>query len=585
LSAKNCLLWIGFASCLVSCATTHSTKNSDSLPFVKIQSAEERSLYEAIGTDYMIAAQGREAAAAAKSMYEQGGNAIDAAAAASFVISVERPQSTGLGGGGFMLFRHGKTKKVYAIDFRERAPLAATRDMYLDNRGEIVAKMSLDGIHATAVPGMVAGVLQIHRRFGVLSREKIMAPAIDLARKGVVVYPRLYEAIQKRALVLQSYPATKAIFFKSDGTFYAVGERIVQNDLANTLSTISRNGEKVFYRGSVGQAIIKEVKRQKGILTERDLRTYTVKWREPIKGSFKKYQIYSMPPPSSGGIHVVEILNILENKNLNKHGLLSSQAIHFGAAAMQMAFADRAQFLGDPDFVKIPTELLLSKQYALQLSEKIPASRAMPSKDVHAGNTSKPESLETTHFSIMDKSGDMVASTQTINFLFGSGIVADGTGILLNDEMDDFSAKPGVANVFGAIGGEANAIAPGKTPLSSMSPTLVLESDTPVMAIGAPGGTRIITCVVNTILNYLEFNLPLYDSVALIRYHHQWLPERLDIDLPGPGKRTVSELEKMGYTVNLAEDAVSCRIEVVAKEGEQFRGVADPRDLGASFGR
>lgn len=565
---------------LSACATS-GPKN---IPLVVVQSPAERATYEATGSEYMIAAQGKEASAAAKAMFELGGNSIDAAVAASFVISVERPQSTGLGGGGFMLYREGKTGKIFAIDFRERAPAKATRDMFLDEKGEVVPKKSLNGIFSVATPGLVAGLLEIHRRFGKLTREQVMLPAIHLAEGGLTVYPRLAEALAKRAPILMENPAARKIFLKEDGETYKTGELLVQKDLGRTLRNIARHGSMQFYRGEIAAAILRESEKRHGILQLKDFTSYQVKWREPVYGTFRGFQIYSMPPPSSGGLHVVEILNILEKDNLAGWGALSPKSIHHTAAAMQMAFADRAEYPGDPSFVKVPLKALLSKEYAERLHASI-TSRARASQDIKPGVFSKDESPETTHFSIVDKSGNAVVSTQTINYSFGSGIVAAGTGILLNDEMDDFSVKPGVANVFGAIGGDANAIAPFKTPLSSMSPTLVMKDGHIVLALGAPGGTRIISCVSEVILNYLVYGMPLYDAVASLRFHHQWLPDRLDMDLPGPGTEIVKELEAMGYHVQLGDDEVFCRVEAVAVDGSGLRGVADPRDLGASLGR
>lgn len=552
---------------------------------IRVPGAKLTKDYAAEGAEYMIAAQGRAAGLAAKTMFAEGGNAIDAAVAASFVISVERPQSTGLGGGGFMLFREGKSGKVYAVDFRERAPLLATKNMFLDSRGGVIPQKSLNGIASVAVPGLIAGLQEIHQRFGKLPWAKLLEPAIQLAEQGFIVYPDLANALEDRQAVLVKNPAARAIFLKEDGAPFKMGERLVQRDLGKSLRILAeKNPRKIFYQGKIAQAILSNSKELGGLLRGEDFASYKVKWREPLHGSFHGFDLYAMPPPSSGGIHVIEILNILEKDPLRELGFLSVQSIHRTAAAMQLAFADRSRYPGDPDFVKVPVKALISKSYAAELRAKINPSHARASKDIQPGNL-KSESLETTHFSIMDREGNMVSSTQTINYWFGSGIVVPGTGILLNDEMDDFSAKPGAANIYGAMGEEANAIAPGKTPLSSMSPTLVLKHNVPVMAVGAPGGTRIITCVAQTLLNYLDYGLPIFDSVSAIRIHHQWFPDEIDMDAPGPGSAVVEALQHMGYKTKVEENAVPCRVEAVVKEGLIFRGAADPRDLGIAVGK
>lgn len=537
------------------------------------------------GTRAIISTQGVAATDAARQMLERGGSVIDAAVAASFAISVERPHSTGIGGGGFLLFREARTGRSFAVDFRERAPRAAREKMFIDSapgpsRGEVIPKLSLDGALASGVPGLVAGLLEIHRKWGRLPLATVMAPAIRLARQGLVVYPALAQALEDRKSVLSKYPATRAIFLKPDGSPYITGERLIQKDLAQTLERIAREGSRAFYRGRISQAIVAESRRLGGILSERDLREYPVKWRAPVRGSFKGFEILSMPPPSSGGTHVIEVLNILEKDDLKSKGVLSTQSIHLVASALQLAFADRAKYMGDPDFVPVPTSRLLSKDHAARLRAFIDPKKARPSAQI----PSQHESNETTHFSILDAEGNAVSSTQTINGWMGSGVVVPGTGILLNNEMDDFSAKPGAANLFGAVGGSANAIAPGKTPLSSMSPTIVLKDGRPMLVVGAPGGTRIISCVVQSILNYLEFGLPLGEAITIPRFHHQWLPDQLSIDAPGPAPEVQAELTRMGHALKVGPDAVHCRVMAVAREGDSLVGASDPRDAGTAAG-
>lgn len=542
------------------------------------QSTSARAISEAFAKKAMVSTQGRAATAAAQEILKKGGNAIDAAIAASFAISVERPHSTGLGGGGFMLYREASTGKIYAIDFRERAPARASRNMYLDSAGNVIPHASTDGIRAVATPSLIAGLLEIHHRFGSLPLKTLIQPAIDLAENGFEVYPTLAHALQERRDVLAHHPESKKIFLHADGSPYREGEILVQKDLAKTLRILADSGP-----GPINWAIADESKREKGVLELHDLETYQVKWREPVIGDYQGYRIVSMPPPSSGGAHVIEILNILEPYRLKEEGFQSANGIHLIASALQLAFADRAEYMGDPDFVKVPLARLTSKQYAEQERTRINPEKHTPSDEIRAGNL-RVESTSTTHFAIMDAKGNVVSSTQTINGYFGSGVTVPGTGIVLNNEMDDFSAKPGAPNLFGAVGGDANAIAPGKTPLSSMAPTLVFKGDTPVMALGAPGGTRIISCVAETLINRIGYGLSLYDSVNAIRFHHQWKPDLLEIDSPGPGPAVIAQLKNMGYTISMGEDAVPCRVMAVERSASGFTGVSDPIDHGSAAG-
>lgn len=568
-----------------SAASPRSTSSKPPLPLAVVQNEAERLDYEAAGSQYAIATQGRAAAIAADRMYALGGNIIDAAVAASFAISVERPHSTGIGGGGFLLFHEAATGKTYAVDFRERAPLLATRNMYLDAKGEFAPDRSLNGILAVATPGLVAGLVEIHEKWGKLKLAQVIEPAAELAEKGFPVYPALGSALERRKEVLALDPEAKKIFLRSDGSALTSGELLVQKDLAGTLRKIASHGKKGFYSGATGRSMLDFFQKQGGLIRQKDFSDYRVKWRAPVKGNFQDVEIFSMPPPSSGGIHVLQILNVLENDPLKQLGALSAGSIHRVAASMQLAFADRAVYPGDPDFVKVPTEWLTSKSYARARRSLIDDKSARASSEIQAGTPPSDGHNETTHFSIMDKAGNAVASTQTINFSFGSGVVVPGTGILLNDEMDDFSGKAGAANAYGAIGGEANSIAGGKTPLSSMSPTIVMKNGRPIVAVGAPGGTRIISCVAQTLLNYLTFGLSAYESVAAVRFHHQWQPDELQVDSPGPGNSVVSELERMGWKVSVAPGMVFCRVELVTREGDTLRAVSDPRDYGHSIAK
>ncbi len=548
------------------------------------KSTADRATTEAFGSEYAISTQGKAATRAAETMYKQGGNMIDATVAASFTIGVERPHSTGIAGGGFLLFRDAKTKLIHAVDFRERAPLKATAEMFLGRDGKADPKRSVYGPLSVAVPGMVAGLYEIHQKFGKLPWAKVLEPAIELAELGFPIYPSLQRAMSEERKNLATDPAARKIFLDPDQQVWAEGKTLVQKDLAETLKLIARGGKDEFYSGSTAKRLLGFMNKSRGILTAQDLKDYKVIWRTPVQGKFKNFEVFSMPPPSSGGIHVIQFLNFLENDNLKSEGIFSKKAIHLQASALQAAFTDRAQYLGDPDYWKVPVRGLTAKAYSQKRRSEVNLEKARTISEISFGDPNPFESTETTHLSIMDKEGNAVATTQTINGFFGAGVVVPGTGIVLNNEMDDFTAQVGAQNMFGAVGGQANAIAPKKTPLSSMSPTIVMKGETPVMSLGAPGGTRIISCVAQTILNHLEFELPLFESVAVPRLHHQWKPDVLTIDPPGPTYETRLALEQMGYKVEL--NAVPCYTMAVSRDQTgKFTAVSDPRDVGMSLAK
>jgi len=536
--------------------------------------------HKAYAKNVMVASQGHHSTRAALSMIKLGGNIYDAFAALSFAISVERPQSTGIGGGGFLIADGPHTNKPFAYDFREVAPLHAHRDMYLDSRGDALKEKSLNGASSVAVPGLVYGVLSIHKKYGKLSRAQVLAPAIKLARSGFKVYPHLAKSIKLRQNVLQKYPASIKIFFKN-GLPLNVGDIIIQNDLAKTLETISIKGIKGFYEGSVANAIVNDIKDHGGIITHRDLTTYKAKLRTPVIRKYNDYELVSMPPPSSGGTHVIQIFNILKPLDLHKYDFQSSYVLHRTATAMQLAFVDRAQYMGDSDFVSVPVDKLISKKYAKKLSKKI-KDKALELKSLKEGFNFPYESSDTTHFTIMDKEGNTITSTQTINFLLGSGMVIKGTGIVMNDEMDDFAAKLGEQNIFGAVGGRKNLIAPKKRPLSSMSPTIVRKDGLPFFALGTPSGTRILTCVAQVAFNFLEHKLDLYDAVAATRIHHQWLPDVLQIGPPFFSKAVREQLKNKGHV--LKKKSLGCKVQAITREKERLYGVSDPRGEGLAKG-
>lgn len=542
---------------------------------------EPRIAHESKATKAMVTTQGGATTKAALEIFENGGNIIDAFVAASFAISVERPHSTGIGGGGFLLFFSKKDNRVYAFDFREIAPLMARKNMYLTKNGEIQELLSQEGALAVANPGLVRGLFEIHKRFGRLPWKATVGPAIRLAREGFPLYEQLHEALEDRRALLLMDPEAKTTFFTPEGTTPKLGAMIVQENLAKTLELIADKGADGFYSGKVADAIVRTVQKKRGILTYRDLRTYKMVERQPVTGMYKGLKIYSMPPPSSGGIHVIQILKMLEPHNLKEHGPQSVEAVHLTANAMQRAFVDRASYLGDPDFNKIPTKALVDENYLKELSVSIKTEKATKADKLK--KISLPyESDDTIHFTIADAEGNLVASTQTINGWFGSGVIAQGTGIILNNEMDDFAQKVGAQNLFGAVGGEFNLVEPRKRPLSSMSPTIILKNNEPFMALGSPSGTRIITCVAQTILNTVEFEMPLYEAVAATRIHQQWLPDQLKVEAPFLDPKVEAGLKEKGHDV--VHERLGCSIQAIKKIKEGWHGVSDPRGEGLALG-
>lgn len=555
-------------------------------PLIPIATFPERQhdLYESTGDEYMVVTQGDAATRAARKMFELGGNAIDAAAAASFAIAVERPQSTGIAGGGFLLAYLADKKEMIAVDFREIAPEKAHRDMFLDAKKDVVRNLSLDGGLASGVPGMVAGVLSVHEKYGKLDRSKVIQPAIDLAENGFEVYAHLEAAITQRKDILKKSPEGLSIFFK-DGKAdqpLKTGDRIRQPNLAKVLREIARLGRDGFYKGWVAKALVEEQKRQGGLISAKDLESYEVKYRTAVHGAYGPYEVYSMSPPSSGGVHVVEMLNVLEGFTDKALDPYAPQILHRTASTMELAYFDRANYLGDADFVKVPVAGLTSQRYADELRKRIDPAKALHLTSEKIVLPTKYESSETTHFTVADKAGNVIASTQTINGWLGSGVVVKDAGFVLNNEMDDFSAKPGVPNGFGLIGGEENAVASRKRPLSSMSPTIVLRDGKPVLALGTPSGSQIITCVTLSILNYVTYGLPLWESITAVRYHHQWKPDVLLVEPPGFPAASTNALRQMGYDVK--EGGIGCKVQAIAYENGHLHGVSDPRGEGLAAG-
>jgi gamma-glutamyltranspeptidase/glutathione hydrolase len=506
---------------------------------------------------------------------KEGGNAIDAAVTAGFALAVTQPRSGNIGGGGFMLVSSEKKKEVVAIDYREKAPAGATKDMFLDADGNADQKLSRYSHISAGVPGTVAGLALALDRYGTITLADALAPAIKLAEKGFVVTPRFSKGVKSKKDRLFKFEAGKKKFLKADGSFYEPGDIYIQADLAETLKRIAKNGTKGFYEGKTAALIVAEMQKGKGLITLKDLKNYQPKIRKPISGTYRGFDIYSMSPPSSGGAHIIQILNILEPYPINNLGHNSAKTIHLMAEAMKRAYADRSQFLGDSDFVDVPLGGLTSKKYAASLRAEIDPNFASISKNIAPGNPLDFESDETTHFSIADKFGNAVANTYTINFSYGSGIVVAGAGFLLNNEMDDFSAKPGVSNAYGLIGGEANKIEPEKRMLSSMSPTIVMKDGKIFLVAGSPGGSRIITTTLQVIMNVIDHRLNVQAAVNAPRIHHQWLPDEIRIE-QGISLDTVRLLEAMGHTVKEKTSMGAIQSIMIAEDGTMFGG-ADPR--------
>lgn len=575
------MLRISFIILGLMALSCHQKDPLKDLKTVSLLPGHTREQHEFLAKNHIIASQGVASSQAGLEMLKAGGNIIDAAVAVSFAISVERPQSTGIGGGGFLIFYQAKEQKAYGIDFREMAPLKSHEKMFLDDSGKVRGSESVYGGLAVGVPGLVAGLFEIHQKWGSLSWKKVMAPSIKLAKEGLPLYPHLREAIieQKSRLLLD--PDSKKIFFLEGEKVPPLGHLIVQKDLANTLEKIALSGPEAFYQGEVAKNIVSSVNQRGGIFSLEDLANYEVKWRAPLTGEYKGFKVISMPPPSSGGAHVIEILNLLEKQNLKQYGPQGVESLHKMATAMQIAFADRAKYMGDSDFVKVPLKELTSKAYAHKRQKEF-NEQAIPSSKLPGGPYFK-EPTDTTHFTLATKNGDVVVSTQTINAHFGAVFIAKDTGVVMNNEMDDFATKVGASNIFGAIGGEKNLAQPKKRPLSSMSPTIVLKEGKPFLALGTPSGTRIITCVAQTILNVLEFELPLYEAVAATRIHHQWYPENIRIGEPGLDEVTLHALKSKGHDFLFKNQG--CKVQAVqqTKKGE-WLGVSDPRGEGLVIG-
>jgi len=475
---------------------------------------------------------------------KQGGNAVDAAVAVGYALAVTNPCCGNIGGGGFATIRLADGRAVF-LNFREKAPLAATATMFVDAKGEVVPDLSLKGYLAVAVPGTVKGLDMLLTEYGTMKRDRVMAPAIRLAEDGFILTEGDADILTAAAKALAGEPNVAAIFLNS-GAPWKAGDRLIQKDLARTLRLIAQEGPDAFYKGNIARDIVAASAANGGILSMRDFADYRAVETEPVRCSYRSLEVISAPPPSSGGTTVCAILNIIEGYPLHDMGFQSARAVHLMAEAMRHAFVDRNFLLGDPDFVTNALELLLSESYAAAIRQKIDPTRATPSSEVRPG-IAPHEGSETTHYSIVDSAGNAIAVTYTINALFGAKVIAGSTGFFLNDEMDDFTIKPGAANLFDLVQGTRNAIAPGKRPLSSMSPTIVVKNGKTFMVLGSPGGSRIISIVVQAIVNVVDYGMTIQEAVNAPRIHHQWLPDQISVEADGLSPDTRSLLEGLGH--------------------------------------
>jgi gamma-glutamyltranspeptidase / glutathione hydrolase len=583
------VVFLASVLCVLGCVTVADG------PLVKLYHPVNQSRvaadYQATSKLGMVVAAHPLASTAGAAMLEAGGNAIDAAVAASFVISVVRPQSTGLGGGGFMLYHDGVAKRQRVFDFRERAPQKSSAKMFVDEHGEyrkieynglVVKDPSVNGHLSVAIPGTVKGLVEIQRELGKLDLRVVMEPAIAAAEKGFVVYGGLADAIVERQEWLRMYPASRQLFFKGTQPL-VVGDLLIQSDLAKTLREIAKSGTKDFYEGELAKKIIAEMKRGGGALDLSDMRSYRVIERAAVTGHYRGHKIVSMPPPSSGGTHIIEMLNMLETHDVSSLHPRGATYLHLLTEVMRRAFADRAKEMGDSDFVSVPLARLLSKSYGKTMMKSFDPEKATDSKTL-ADSVSTGESPSTSHLSVVDQWGNAVASTQTVNYSFGSCVVAEGTGIVLNDEMDDFTTKPGGSNVFGLVQGVKNEIAPRKTPLSSMSPTMVFSDKGSLeLVLGSPGGPRIINAVLQSIVNVVDFKMTLLDAVHASRIHHQWMPDVIRVEADSLDSDAIKKLEELGHKTSPIKSIGDVQAIQILSEGT-MNGVSDSRSDGQPVG-
>ena len=521
----------------------------------------------------MVTTQHFIATRVGEKILSKGGNAFDAAIAVGFTLAVVLPRAGNIGGGGFMVMHDSASNQNYSIDYREMAPDKSFTKMYLQEDGSFnKEKLSTFGYLASGVPGTVAGFWEVHQKFGSLNWELLLEDAIFYAENGFEITPYMGDMLIKYKEKLSYYEPTKKIFMEHNPNF--TGSILVQKDLANTLKIIAKKGKDGFYKGEVAKKIAEQMQKNGGLITENDLITYKPKWRKPLISNYRNNKIITMGPPSSGGVHIIQMLNILENYNLKNMGHNTTEYINLLAEVMKYAYADRSKHLGDPDFFDVPVTEITNKQYAATIKSKIKIGESKPSSKILPGSFDDNESIETTHFSVADKNGNVVSSTYTLNSTFGSGVTIDGTGVLMNNEMDDFSAAPGIPNQFGLLGATANEIQPKKRPLSSMTPTIVMKNDQLFFTTGSPGGSRIISAVLQSILNIIDFEMDLEEANEAKRIHHQWQPDILQIEF-SLNEDIQNELEKLNYNVQVISPA-TC-LQLIMLKNQTFYGYGDFR--------
>jgi len=534
------------------------------------------------GKNGMVATADKFATQVGIEILQKGGNAVDAAVAVGFTLAVTYPRAGNIGGGGFMIFRD-MNNDIYTIDYREKAPIAASRDMYLDENKNVIEDLSLEGYLASGVPGTVHGLFEAHKKFGLLDWKLLIEPSIELAENGFILDRNLTESLEYKYDTFIKFPSSKKVFTKN-GEKFCEGDLLVQSDLANTLKLIRDNGIEGFYKGTVAALISQDMKKNNGIISEKDLAEYNSIWREPLKFTYRNHNIFSMAPPSSGGIVLAEILNTLENFNINEIGTNNSDLIHIWAEIEKQAYADRAEHLGDKDFIKIPQENLISKDYAYSLYNNVNPFHSTKSSKIGTDVIQIEESSQTTHYSIVDKWGNAVSNTYTLNGSYGSCVVIEGTGILMNNEMDDFSIKAGSANMFGLLGSEANEIAPEKRMLSSMTPTIITKNDSLHMIVGTPGGGTIITSVAQVISNVIDHHLNIRKAVEFPRFHHQWLPDEINYEKNGFSSDVLNRLKNKGNVLKSVNRLGDIQAILWNNKYKEWQGWSDPRGNGITKG-